>query len=76
VELTSPRCGRWERKLGLTADMYQRRAVPAQGSLRVIGEVTPERVAVVRKATKIIEEGTSDLSASGIRGLLSDKATG
>jgi len=78
VELYKPEVRKVGEKLGLPADMYQRRAFPGPGlSLRVIGEVTPERVAVVRKATKIIEEGTSDLSSfQAFAVLLSDKATG
>ncbi len=78
VELYKPEVRRVGEKLGLPVDMHQRRAFPGPGlSLRVLGEVTPERVAVVRKATKIIEEGTSDLSSfQAFAVLLSDKATG
>ncbi len=78
VELFKPEVRKVGEKLGLPPEMHQRRPFPGPGlSLRVIGEVTPQRVAVVRKATEIIEEGTSDLgSFQAFAVLLSDKATG
>jgi GMP synthase PP-ATPase subunit len=51
----------------------------AQGtiSLRVLGEVTPEKVAVVRKATEIVEEETKKLGTfQNFAVLHNDKATG
>ena len=46
-------------------------------AIRVLGEVTPEKVALVRKATKIVEEETTKLQAfQAFAVLLSDKATG
>jgi GMP synthase (glutamine-hydrolysing) len=55
-----------------------RRPFPGPGlSLRVIGEVPPERVALVRKATKIVEEETRKLACfQAFAILLEDKATG
>jgi GMP synthase (glutamine-hydrolysing) len=42
--------------LGLPAEIYNRPPFPGPAlAARVIGEVTPERVAIVRKATKICE---------------------
>lgn len=78
VELFKPEVRKVGEKLGLPMEMHQRRPFPGPGlALRVIGEVTPQRVAVVRKATKIIEEGTADLgSFQAFAVLLSDKATG
>jgi len=78
VELYKPEVRKVGERLGLPAEMCQRRAFPGPGlSLRVLGEVTPERVAVVRRATKIVEDGTSDLSSfQAFAVLLSDKATG
>jgi GMP synthase (glutamine-hydrolysing) len=49
--------------LGLPEEMYTRPPFPGPAlSARVIGEVTPERVETVRKATAIVEE---ELSGSG-----------
>ncbi len=78
VELYKPEVRKVGERLGLPAEMCQRRAFPGPGlSLRVLGEATPERVAVVRRATKIVEDGTSDLSSfQAFAVLLSDKATG
>lgn len=78
VELFKPEVRRVGERLGLASEMHQRRPFPGPGlSLRVLGEVTPQRVAVVRKATRIVEEGTSDLgSFQAFAVLLSDKATG
>jgi len=55
-----------------------RRPFPGPGlSLRVIGEVTHERVALVRKATKIVEEETRKTTCfQAFAILLEDKATG
>lgn len=78
VELFKPEVRKVGERLGLASEMHQRRPFPGPGlSLRVLGEVTPQRVAVVRKATRIVEEGTSDLcSFQAFAVLLSDKATG
>lgn len=49
--------------LGLPAEIYDRPPFPGPAlAARVIGEVTPERVGIVRKATKIVEE---ELAGSG-----------
>lgn len=43
--------------LGLPEHMYKRMPFPGPAlATRIIGEVTPERVALVRKATRIVEE--------------------
>ena len=43
--------------LGLPAELYKRPPFPGPAlAARVIGEVTPQKVEVVRKATKIVEE--------------------
>jgi GMP synthase (glutamine-hydrolysing) len=45
--------------------------------VRVQGEVTPGRVEIVRKATKIVEDGMKNVkSFQNLAILLSDKATG
>jgi GMP synthase (glutamine-hydrolysing) len=49
--------------LGLPKDIYKRPPFPGPAlATRVIGEVTPERVEVVRHATRVVEE---ELSATG-----------
>jgi GMP synthase (glutamine-hydrolysing) len=46
-------------------------------SLRVLGEVTPEKVAIVRKATEIVEEEAKELGTfQNFAVLHNDKATG
>ena len=55
-------CARW-RKLGLPRSIYARMPFPGPAlAARVIGEATPERIALVRKATSVTEEV---LAASG-----------
>lgn len=64
--------------LGLPKEIYLRQPFPGPGlSLRIIGEVTPERVKRVRLATMIIEEGLKRFKTfQCFVVLLSDKATG
>ncbi len=66
------------KKLGLPRKFAERKPFPGPGlATRIIGEVVPERVEKVRKATQIVESiltspGTFQVMAV----LLSDKATG
>ncbi|MBC7219836.1 MAG: glutamine-hydrolyzing GMP synthase subunit GuaA [Hadesarchaea archaeon] len=55
-----------------------RRPFPGPGlSIRVIGEVTPERVELVRRATKVVEEETKNIPCfQAFAVLLRDRATG
>ncbi|MEA1994130.1 MAG: 7-cyano-7-deazaguanine synthase [Euryarchaeota archaeon] len=64
--------------LKLPESLWNRIPFPGPGLLcRVIGEVTPERVAMVRKATKIVEEELLPLDPfQTLAVLLTDKATG
>jgi GMP synthase (glutamine-hydrolysing) len=65
-------------ELGLPESIHQRMPFPGPGlATRVVGEVTPERVEVVRKATQIVEEEISTLKPfQAFAVLLSDKGTG
>jgi len=66
------------KSLGLPTSICQRMPFPGPGlACRVLGEVTPERVAVCRKACKVVEEETEKskrFQAFGV--LLQDCATG
>jgi GMP synthase (glutamine-hydrolysing) len=66
------------KELGLPETIHQRMPFPGPGlATRVVGEVTPERVAIVRQATQIVEEeiiGLKPFQAFAV--LLSDKGTG
>jgi len=64
--------------LGLPQEIFSRMPFPGPGlATRIIGEVTPERVTVVRKAVKIVEEEVGPLKPfQAFAVLLSDKATG
>jgi GMP synthase (glutamine-hydrolysing) len=66
------------KQLGLPEESYQRMPFPGPGlSCRVIGEVTRERVGIVRKAESIVEEALKDLKPFLVAAiLLKDKATG
>ena len=66
------------RELGLPKEVSERMPFPGPAlSLRVLGEVTPERVAIVRKATEIVEEETRKLGTfQNFAVLHNDKATG
>jgi len=64
--------------LGLPERIFQRMPFPGPGlATRVIGEVTPERVALIRHATHIVEEEISSFNPfQAFAVLLSDKGTG
>ncbi len=66
------------KELGLPEKVHQRMPFPGPGlATRVIGEVTPERISVVRKATEIVEEEISSLKPfQAFAVLLSDRGTG
>jgi GMP synthase (glutamine-hydrolysing) len=56
-ELRKPAVRKVAKALGLPAEIYTRPPFPGPAlAARVIGEVTPERVKTVRKATRIVEE--------------------
>lgn len=65
-------------ELGLPERIHQRMPFPGPGlATRVVGEVTPQRVELVRKATVIVEDeicGMNPFQAFAV--LLSDKGTG
>lgn len=65
-------------QLKLPKEVSERMPFPGPAlAIRVLGEVTPEKVKVVREATKIVEEETTNLEAfQAFAVLLSDKATG
>lgn len=66
------------RELGLPESILKRMPFPGPGlAARVLGEVTPERVAIVRQATKIVEQELSPFEPfQAFAVLLSDKGTG
>jgi len=63
---------------GLPAALYKRMPFPGPGlATRCMGEVTPKRIAIVRKACKIVEEETKGLKAfQCFAVLLADRPTG
>jgi len=77
-ELFKPGVRMVARELGLSKEISERMPFPGPAlSLRVLGEVTPERVAIVRKATQIVEEETKNLGTfQNFAVLHNDKATG
>ena len=64
--------------LGLSEEIYSRPPFPGPAlAARIIGEVTPERIEIVRKATKIVEEELSNKGAFQYLAILhEDKVTG
>jgi GMP synthase (glutamine-hydrolysing) len=77
-ELFKPDVRKVARELGLPKEISERMPFPGPAlSLRVLGEVTPEKIAVVRKATEIVEEETKKLGTfQNFAVLHNDKATG
>lgn len=64
--------------LGLPESVYNRMPFPGPAlATRIIGEVTLERVNLVRKATEIVEEGLAEVSAFQTMAILhQDRVTG
>jgi GMP synthase (glutamine-hydrolysing) len=77
-ELFKPDVRKVARQLGLPPEISERMPFPGPAlSLRVLGEVTPEKIAIVRKATQIVEEETKQLGTfQNFAVLHNDKATG
>ncbi len=77
-ELFKPDVRKVAQALGLPASIYARMPFPGPGLMaRVLGEVTPERVAIVRRATQIIEKETKILKPfQAFAVLMSDRGTG
>jgi GMP synthase (glutamine-hydrolysing) len=76
--LLKPEVRELARYLGLPEEFLGRQPFPGPGlAVRVMGEVTPERVELLRQATRIVEEETADLPAfQAFPILLAEKATG
>lgn len=77
-DLFKPQVRKVAKALGLPEGVYGRMPFPGPGlAARVLGEVTLERVSVVRKATRIVEEETERLKPfQAFAVLLSDGGTG
>jgi len=78
IRLRKPAIRKVAKALGLPEEIYNRPPFPGPAlAARIIGEVTPERVAIVRKATKIVEEELRSTDAFQYLAILhSDKVTG
>jgi GMP synthase (glutamine-hydrolysing) len=77
-DLFKPQVREVAKELGLPEMIYGRMPFPGPGlATRVVGEVTPERVSLVRKATQIVEEEIEYLKPfQAFAVLLSDRGTG
>jgi len=78
IELRKSAIRKVGKTLGLPEEIYARPPFPGPAlSARVIGEVTPKRVEIVRKATKIVEEELSKTGAFQYLAILhKDRVTG
>jgi GMP synthase (glutamine-hydrolysing) len=78
VQLRKPAVREVAKALGLPEEIYARPPFPGPAlAARIIGEVTPERVEIVRKATKIVEEELDKVKAFQYLAILhEDKVTG
>lgn len=78
IRLRKPAVRAVARALGLPEEIYNRPPFPGPAlTARVIGEATPPRVELVRKATKIVEETLSETGAFQYMAILhEDRVTG
>lgn len=77
-EIFKPQVREVAKELGLSSRVYQQMPFPGPGlATRVVGEVTPQRVKILRRATEIVEEEIKELKPfQAFAVLLNDKATG
>ena len=78
IQLRKPGVREVAKSLGLPEEVYSRPPFPGPAlAARVIGEVTPERIGTVRKATRVVEEELSNTGAFQYLAILhADKVTG
>jgi GMP synthase (glutamine-hydrolysing) len=78
IQLRKPAIRQVAKTLGLPEEIYTRPPFPGPAlAARIIGKVTPQRVEIVRKATKIVEEELSGTGAFQYLAILhEDKVTG
>jgi GMP synthase (glutamine-hydrolysing) len=73
IELRKPAVREVARALGLPAEISERPPFPGPAlCARVINEVTPEKIALVRKATVIVEQELADCKAFQYMAILHD----
>ncbi len=77
-DLYKPQVREVARKLGIPKEISERRAFPGPGlAIRIVGEVTWEKLEILREATQIVEEETKDIEAfQNFAVLLDVRATG
>ena len=77
-EIYKPEVREVARSLELPPEFSERPPFPGPGlATRILGEVTRERVEIERRATKIVEEETSEIeSFQSMAVLMNDRATG
>ncbi|MDK2795118.1 MAG: hypothetical protein PWQ58_317 [Archaeoglobaceae archaeon] len=77
-DLYKPQVREVARKLGIPKEISERKAFPGPGlAIRIVGEVTWEKLEILREATRIVEEETKDIeSFQNFAVLLDMKATG
>jgi GMP synthase (glutamine-hydrolysing) len=77
-DLYKPQVREVARKLGIPKEISERKAFPGPGlAIRIVGEVTWEKLEILREATQIVEEETKDIdSFQNFAVLLDLKATG
>ncbi|MCK4905239.1 ExsB family transcriptional regulator [bacterium] len=78
IQLRKPAVRMLAKALGLPEEIYERPPFPGPAlAARVIGEITPERIETVRKATKITEEELCQTGAFQYLAILhEDRVTG
>jgi GMP synthase (glutamine-hydrolysing) len=79
-ELYKPEVREVAKEIGLPKEFYQRMPFPGPGlATRIVGEITPERVELLRKATSIVEKDVAEARIPAFQAfavLLEDRATG
>ncbi|MEM1985116.1 MAG: ATP-binding protein [Nitrososphaeria archaeon] len=78
IQLRKPAIRKVAQALGLPKNVYDRMPFPGPAlAARVIGEVTPERIEIIRKCTSIVEQELKDIKAFQYLAILhEDKVTG